>query len=200
MSSFLSSQSRQRRAFGAHRWSAAGALVAALALAGCGSSVKLDENVPVTDRSGVPVGQAGAGGAGSGSTSGVDQRSVTGVQAGSQVPGQPPQNLSRVIYFDYDDFTVRPEFTATLDGHARFLNADRQRRVVLEGHTDERGGREYNLALGQKRAEAVRRALSLLGVTEAQMESVSFGEEKPARAGADEESYRLNRRVELSYR
>jgi len=72
--------------------------------------------------------------------------------------------------------------------------------VNLEGHTDERGGREYNLALGQKRAEAVRRALSLLGVTEAQMEAVSFGEEKPAQIGLDEASFAKNRRVELTYR
>ncbi|GAB3188927.1 peptidoglycan-associated lipoprotein Pal [Hydrogenophaga aquatica] len=197
--SSLSSSFRTRPASGLTRWSAAGTLLAALVLAGCGSSVKLDENVPVTDRTAVPVGQAGNGAGGAGST-GVDQRSVTGVQADSQMPGQPPQNLSRVIYFDYDDFTVRPEFAATLEGHARFLTSDRQRRVVLEGHTDERGGREYNLALGQKRSEAVRRALSLLGVSDVQMEPVSFGEEKPARVGTDEESYRLNRRVELSYR
>jgi peptidoglycan-associated lipoprotein len=72
--------------------------------------------------------------------------------------------------------------------------------VVLEGHTDERGGREYNLALGQKRADAVRRALSVLGVSESQMESVSFGKEKPASMGADEFAHSQNRRVELSYR
>jgi peptidoglycan-associated lipoprotein len=87
-----------------------------------------------------------------------------------------------------------------IEGHARFLNADRQRRVVLEGHTDERGGREYNLALGQKRADAVRRALSVLGVGESQMESVSFGKEKPANMGSDEFAFSQNRRVELSYR
>ncbi|NIC40535.1 peptidoglycan-associated lipoprotein Pal [Aquabacterium sp. A08] len=184
----------------ASRWrlGLAGALVAAL-LAGCGSSVKLDENVPVSDRSGVPVDQVGAGGGATGLPGG-DPRGVTGVQAGADALGQPPKNLARVIYFDYDDFSVRAEFGATLEGHARFLNADRQRRVVLEGHTDERGGREYNLALGQKRADAVRRSLTLLGVAEAQVESVSFGKEKPANPGADEEAYRLNRRVELSYR
>lgn len=175
----------------------AGALVAAL-LAGCGSSVKLDENVPVSDRSGVPVDQVAAGG-GAGLPGG-DPRGVTGVQAGSDALGQPPQNLARVIYFDYDDFSVRPEFAQAMEGHARFLSANRQRRVVLEGHTDERGGREYNLALGQKRADAVRRSLTLLGVAEAQVESVSFGKEKPANPGTDEEAFRLNRRVELSYR
>ena len=72
--------------------------------------------------------------------------------------------------------------------------------MAVEGHTDERGGREYNLALGQKRAEAVRRALGLLGVTDAQVEAVSFGKEKPAAQGSDETSWAKNRRAELSYR
>ena len=85
-------------------------------------------------------------------------------------------------------------------GGLRYLNANKTARVSLEGHTDERGGREYNLALGQKRAEAVRRSLSLLGVSESQMEAVSFGEEKPAQAGADEAAFSKNRRVEITYR
>lgn len=180
---------------------AAAALVATVALVGCGSSVRLDENVPVSDRTGVPV-QPGGGVAsgGAGAAGAVDQRSVTGVQAGVEQVGQAPANLARLIYFDFDDFTVKPEFMPVLEGHARFLNADRQRRVVLEGHTDERGGREYNLALGQKRADAVRRSLALLGVSEQQMESVSFGKEKPTNPGSDEEAHRQNRRVELSYR
>ena len=89
---------------------------------------------------------------------------------------------------------------ALLEANARYLNANRNVRVALEGHTDERGGREYNLALGQKRAEAVRRSLSLLGVQDGQMEAVSFGEEKPAATGADEAAWSKNRRVELTYR
>jgi peptidoglycan-associated lipoprotein len=80
------------------------------------------------------------------------------------------------------------------------LKADAKRRVVLQGHTDERGGREYNLALGQKRAEAVRRQLTILGVSDAQQEAVSFGKEKPAAMGSDEASFAKNRRVELTYR
>lgn len=198
MNSIPSSTDNTRAQRTYSRWQAMAAVaLTALALTGCGSSVKLDDNVPVTDRTGVPVNGEGAG---QGGTSGVGQGGAGGSQIGGELAGQPPKNLGRVVYFDYDDFTVRGEFTPVLEGHARFLNADRQRRVVLEGHTDERGGREYNLALGQKRSEAVRRSLSLLGVTEAQMESVSFGEEKPAKNGADEEAYRLNRRVELSYR
>lgn len=182
---------------GAPNWRhAAAACVAALALAGCGSSVKLDET-PVSDRTGVAV-QPGGGVAGGGAA--ADQRAVPSVQAESEQVGQAPAGLSRLIYFDFDDYTVKPEFMPLLEGHARFLNADRQRRVVLEGHTDERGGREYNLALGQRRADAVRRSLALLGVSEQQMESVSFGKEKPANPGSDEEAHRQNRRVELSYR
>lgn len=168
-------------------------------LVGCGSSVNLQENVPVTDRTAVPA-AAVAAGAGVAQPGAVDPRAVVGVAAPQQPMGQPPQHLVRIIYFDFDEYTVRNEFLPVLEGHARFLSADRQRRVALEGHTDERGGREYNLALGQLRAEAVRRSLSLLGVSDAQMEAVSFGEEKPANAGSDEEAHRQNRRVEISYR
>lgn len=167
-------------------------LVLVASLAACGSSVKLDE-APVEDRN--AAGAAGQGGA----ESGVDPRAVTGVQ----VPGmdsQQPAALSRVVYFDYDSFEVRSEFTGALEANARYLKANPNRKVALEGHTDERGGREYNLALGQKRAEAVRRSLALLGVAESQMEPVSFGEEKPAALGVDEASFAKNRRVELTYR
>ena len=181
---------------------AAAALLAAAVLAGC-SSVKLDESVPVIDRSATPVGAAGPGGAASSTGAGngaVDSRTVVPVQTQQPGVGQPPANVERIIYFDFDSYTVKPEFVATLEAHARFLNADRQRRVILEGHTDERGGREYNLALGHKRADAVRRALALMGVQDTQMEAVSFGKEKPAVQGSGEEAWSRNRRVELSYR
>lgn len=171
-----------------------GALILVASLAACGSSVKLDE-APVEDRNTTTTGQTGQEGAGSG----VDPRGVTGVQ----VPGmdtEQPAALSRIVYFDYDSFEVRAEYTSALEANARYLKANPNRKVALEGHTDERGGREYNLALGQKRAEAVRRSLALLGVTESQMEPVSFGEEKPAAMGMDETSYAKNRRVEMTYR
>ena len=152
------------------RWMRLIAGVALVAtLAACSSGVKLD-NVPVEDRTGSAAGAAGAGG-----IVAVDPRGVSGVSVNGGDAAQ-PNALSRVIYFDYDSFEVKPESASTLEANARYLNANRTRRVNLEGHTDERGGREYNLALGQKRAEAVRRALSLLGVPESQMEAVSFGE------------------------
>lgn len=167
-------------------------------LAACSSGVKLD-NVPVEDRAGTATGAGGAGAGAGGQGGAVDPRGVSGVSVAGSDAAQ-PNALSRVVYFDYDSFEVKAEFAATLEANARYLNANRTRRVNLEGHTDERGGREYNLALGQKRAEAVRRALSLLGVSEAQLEAVSFGEEKPAQTGLDEAAFAKNRRVELTYR
>jgi peptidoglycan-associated lipoprotein len=104
-----------------------------------------------------------------------------------------------VVYFDYDSFTLKPEARAVLERNAAHLQANKQLKVQLEGHTDERGGREYNLALGQKRAETVRRALTLLGVSDAQLEAVSFGKEKPAANGSDEAAFAKNRRVEIKY-
>ena len=87
-----------------------------------------------------------------------------------------------------------------IESQSRYVKADKNRKVAIEGHTDERGGREYNLALGQKRAEAVRRAMGLLGVNDAQVEAVSFGKEKPAVQGSDEASLAKNRRAEIAYR
>ncbi|MBW8317054.1 MAG: peptidoglycan-associated lipoprotein Pal, partial [Hydrogenophaga sp.] len=165
-----------------------------LSRAAWGSRFMLDD-VPVDARPGGAAGQAGQGGAGSG----VDPRGVSGVEVPS-MDSQQPEAMARVVYFDYDSFEVRGEYAATLEANARYLKANNSRKIALEGHTDERGGREYNLALGQKRAEAVRRSLSLMGVSESQMEPVSFGEEKPAALGMDEASYAKNRRVELTYR
>ena len=164
------------------------------ALVGCSSGVKLNE-VPVENRT--PVATA----PGTGDAAGVSGRDVAPVQIGATDPSLAgPPGAARVIYFDYDSFVIKPEFQATVEAHARFLSANKARKLVIEGSTDERGGREYNLALGQKRAEAVRRALGLLGATDAQVEAVSFGEEKPAATGTDEESYSKNRRAEFNYR
>jgi peptidoglycan-associated lipoprotein len=101
------------------------------------------------------------------------------------------------VYFDYDSFAIKDDFKPVIDGYGRVLSAQRAKKVVVEGHTDERGGREYNLALGQKRAEAVARSLKLLGATDAQVEAVSFGEERPAAQGSDESAWAKNRRAEL---
>ena len=106
----------------------------------------------------------------------------------------------RIVYFDFDSFVIRAEARPIIEAHGRRLRADDKLRVALEGHTDDRGGREYNLGLGQKRADAVRKALSFMGVADSQMEAVSFGKEKPAVPGNTEAAMQENRRVEINYR
>ena len=173
------------------------ACVLVVSLAACGSNVKLSD-VPVEDRTGANANPDGAAGAGAG---GVGSSGVAPVQiapADASLAG--PANVAKIIYFDYDSFSIKPEFQGAIEAHAKFLTATKTRRMAIEGHTDERGGREYNLALGQKRAEAVRRALGLLGVVDAQVEAVSFGKEKPAASGMDESTFAKNRRAEVSYR
>ena len=115
-------------------------------------------------------------------------------------PAVLPPGMVRIVYFDFDSFVIRNEARPVIEAHARVLTADRARRMIVEGHTDERGGREYNLALGQRRAEAVQRNLGLLGVNPSQMEAVSFGKEKPASQGTDDTAMSRNRRVEITYR
>ena len=169
-------------------------------LAGCASNVKLNEDAPVESRTGTAV-TPNSGGAASGSgAAGTSQSRVTPVDLTASTAANANANLARVIYFDYDAFVVKDEFRPAVEGHAKVLSADRKKKLSIEGHTDERGGREYNLALGQKRAESVAKALTLLGVSDAQIEAVSFGKERPAATGADEAAFAKNRRVELNSR
>lgn len=105
----------------------------------------------------------------------------------------------RSIYFDFDSYTVTDDYQPLLQAHAQYLKGHPQRHVLIQGNTDERGTSEYNLALGQRRAEAVRRALGLLGVNDSQMEAVSLGKEKPTTTGHDEEAWAQDRRADLVY-
>jgi peptidoglycan-associated lipoprotein len=118
---------------------------------------------------------------------------------GAPIGGPDSPFSSRVIYFDFDSSQVRDEFRPVLEAHAKYLIAHPDARVILEGHTDERGSREYNLALGERRAQAVRQVLQVLGVSPQQLQVVSYGKEKPAALGHNEEAWRLNRRVEIVY-
>ncbi len=104
-----------------------------------------------------------------------------------------------VVYFDYDQAEIKPEFNAMLAAHGQYLAKNATATVRLEGNTDERGSREYNIGLGERRAQSVRRALMLQGAAANQLTTVSYGEERPAATGSDEEAWRLNRRVELVY-
>lgn len=116
-------------------------------------------------------------------------------------PLKDPSNIlsRRSVFFDYDSFTVKEEFKPVVSAHARHLSQNRQTRATIQGNTDERGSREYNLALGQKRADAVKQMMTLLGAPSGQIETVSFGEEKPRSQGASEQAYAENRRADIVY-
>src|SRR5690349_19429661 len=133
---------------------------------------------------------AGAGAANAGAVGGTEEEAA-GPQAGLLA--------TRVVYFDFDSSETKGTGTDVVAAHAKYLAANGSARVRLEGHTDERGSREYNIGLGERRAQAVRRALLLQGVAEAQLTTVSYGEERPASAGSDEQAYSQNRRVEIVY-
>jgi len=159
----------------------------------CSSPVKLDEssNVPVEDRSG----QTSSGP----SSSGVAQ--VDATQQGLDPLNDPKGVLAqRSVYFDFDSYVVKDQYRPIVENHARFLNNNRNRKVVIEGNTDDVGSSEYNLALGQRRSEAVRRMMLLLGVQDDQVEAISFGKEKPKATGTDEASRAENRRADIAYR
>lgn len=166
---------------------------AVLTLTACGSSVKLDDSA---SSGAAPITNASSGA----DANAASSNKVASVVVPDQAAAADASGLPRVIYFDFDSFVVKSEFTAAIDGHAKRLNAAKGTKVVIEGHTDERGGREYNLALGQKRAEAVQKSLVLLGVSAEQIEAVSFGEERPAAQGSGESAWSQNRRAEIKDR
>ena len=164
------------------------------ALVGCSSTPTTE--APVEDR-----GTTGAGAAGA-QTGGAAGAGVTGATTGTQGnPLRDPANIlsKRSIYFDFDSFVVKDEYRPLVEAHARYLQQNRNARMTIQGNTDERGSREYNIALGQKRADAVKRMMLLLGATEAQIETVSFGKEKPKNPGHDESAWAENRRDDIVY-
>lgn len=108
-------------------------------------------------------------------------------------------STTRSVYFDFDMALVKPEFNGLVERHGRYLAGNPKLVIKIEGNTDERGGAEYNLALGQRRAEAVRQALKIVGVKDAQMEAVSWGSERPRASGHDESAWAQNRRADLQY-
>lgn len=177
-------------------------LAALLMLLSACSTVKLDEGkAPVEDRVAKTTDSAPAPApAPSGSVSARDA-GADAVNSRSTDPLDDPASVlaKRSIYFDLDSYAIKDEFKPVVEAHGKYLANNPARKVVIQGHTDERGGSEYNLALGQKRAEAVRRALSLAGAKDAQMEAVSFGKEKPKATGSNEEAWAQNRRADIAY-
>lgn len=177
---------------------------AAVLMAACSNSVKLDPT-PVESRdlrtgaTASGAGSAGAGGANGGaSASGASSNQVATVdltKSNEMLDDGGP--AGRTVFFDFDSYVVKDEYRPVIETGARRLMADRKRQMVVEGHTDDRGSSEYNLALGQRRAEAVVRAMALIGAQEGQLEAVSYGEERPAEQGSGEAAWAKNRRAEL---
>ncbi len=170
-------------------------LAAAAFIAGCATKTPVPET-KVDDKSQTPP-----------PTQNVAPPPSTGQTGGQGVVGKPDVRAQlksgmlaqRSIYFDYDKDSVKPEFAALVQAHAKFLSENKEFKIRLEGNADERGSREYNMALGQRRAEAVKKALSVLGVADNRMETISFGEDKPKATGHDEAAWAQNRRVDIVY-
>ena len=165
----------------------------ALLLAGC---PKKPTTVPEAPATAAPH-DSGAAGAGTGGQVGEASNLPDAGAGGSATSG--PAGVATVIYFDFDSSTVRPEYASVISAQAKHVATFGAARVRLEGHTDERGSREYNIALGERRAQAVRRALMLQGAGDPQLTTVSYGEERPAVEGSEEAAYEKNRRVEIIY-
>jgi peptidoglycan-associated lipoprotein len=164
------------------KWIAVLAALAVMTVAGCSSTGVKDE-VPVDDKTGASSKGIGAG-AGA---------------AGVGMGGPEDPLAKRRVYFEFDSAEITPESRTVIEAHSRYLANNPRLNVVLEGHADERGTREYNLALGERRAQAVSRAMQALGVTGSRLQSVSYGEERPVALEQDESAWAQNRRVEILY-
>lgn len=164
-------------------------LVSSAAFLSACSSVKLDDKPVVEDRTA------------SAAVTPADSRTIQPVSTGSVDPLMDKNGVlaKRSVYFDYDSYVVREDAKGVISAHGQYLSKNASRKVLIQGNTDERGGREYNLALGQKRAEAVRKSLVAVGATDAQLEAVSLGKEKPKATGSDEASWAENRRADIVY-
>jgi peptidoglycan-associated lipoprotein len=159
----------------------------AILLAACSSPVKVEE------KPAAPVAAA--------PKAAPDSRTVSTVVAPTIDPLTDPNNIlsKHSVYFDFDSYVVKKEFNPVVEAHGKYVAGSKTRKILIQGNTDERGGSEYNLALGQKRAEAVRKAMALLGTPDSQMEAVSYGKEKPKASGNDEAAWAENRRADIVY-
>jgi peptidoglycan-associated lipoprotein len=162
-------------------------------LAACSTTAERGSNAPVAAAPTAPPAPAAP------PQQAAPSSTVTTVTLPAHLDGASPLMRDRSIFFDYDDVAIKSEYNALIERHGRYLSGRAELAIKLEGHADERGSAEYNLSLGQKRAEAVLRALRLQGATTAQLEAVSWGEERPRAPGHDEAAWAQNRRVDLEY-
>jgi peptidoglycan-associated lipoprotein len=171
------------------------AIALAAVLAGCQQNPPAEKGVAVEERN-VTAGNTGA------TTSGTTGANVAGTNTTTQGnPLRDPRNIlsKRSVFFDFDSYAVKDDFRPLIDAHGKYLQGNRQARMTIQGNCDERGSREYNIALGQRRADAVKRMMLLDGATDQQIETVSFGKEKPRNSGHDEGAWAENRRDDIVY-
>ena len=178
-------------------------VLAALFAAGC-STQPSQPTAPIDDRSTAPGASTTPGASTSGTGSGgVTGSSVPGAGSGSGASGanvlRDPNNIlsKRSVFFEFDSFVVGDQYRPLVEAHGRYLAGNRGAHATVQGNTDERGSREYNIALGQRRADAIKRMMTLLGAQDGQIETVSFGKEKPRNPGHDEASWAQNRRGDI---
>jgi peptidoglycan-associated lipoprotein len=170
----------------------AGVAIAAL-LAGCQQNPPAEKSATVEERN-VNTGQTTQ------SSSGTTSSGATGTAMTGNPLRDPRSILSkRNVYFDFDSYTVKDDFKPLIDAHGKYLQGNRSAKMTIQGNCDERGSREYNIALGQRRADAVKRMMLLDGATDQQIETVSFGKEKPRNQGHDEGAWAENRRDDIVY-
>jgi peptidoglycan-associated lipoprotein len=170
------------------------AIIASAAVAGCNS------HKPRPQLQNTSASQSGD----QSSTSGAGNSNALGSDAASTTDGESAgpsgeQLKNRIIYFEFDSSDIKSEYNELISAHGRYLASNPSKHVRIEGNTDERGSREYNIGLGERRAQAVRRALMLQGATESQITTVSYGEERPAVTGHTDEAWARNRRANIAY-
>ena len=169
-------------------------ILVAIAAAACASKETSDTGPAVSDRStAVPSPNASSGG------STTQQQRPTQPIAGNPLTDPNNPLSKRSVYFDYDSNAVKDEYRNVVTAHSRYMADKRDSRIRIEGNCDERGSREYNLALGQRRAEAVKKLITVLGVADGRIETTSYGEEKPVAPGHDESAWAQNRRADIKY-
>ena len=174
----------------------------AITVVGCSSTPTNETTAPVEDRSAAaatPDTGASTRGAGTGGVTGSGAGTGSGARGANPLRDPSSPLSKRSVYFDFDSFNVKDEYKPMIEAHGRYLQQNRSAHMTVQGNTDERGSREYNIALGQKRADSVKRMLTLLGAQESQVESVSMGKEKPRAQGHDESSFAENRRDDILY-
>ena len=163
-------------------------------LGGCQTTPKTETGVPVEERTPSPSDSGAA-------TTGATGAGVSGTATGAGNPLKDPRSVlsKRSVYFDFDQYNVKDEYKPLVEAHAKYLVGNKTAKMTIQGNCDERGSREYNIALGQRRADNVKRMMQLYGATDSQVETVSFGKEKPRNTGHDEGAWAENRRDDMVY-